>query len=163
MCDEQGKRQPEKQLFILLRGHEGAGKSTFAKQKITAFQAAYPDSKIVYLDNDECLIDENGVYQADYESYLAAHRYNMARQNEAFLWAKQHPQSPLLIINANTNQKAKACLKMIEAAKEHGLSVIIYRLHHRFQNQHGIDEHDVQKSIERLNNNPLENEIHLPA
>lgn len=149
------------QKFILLRGHEGAGKSTFAQQKIAEFQAAYPNAKIVYIDNDALLTDKNGVYHTDFKRYLAAHQHNMAQQNQAFLWAKNHPNQALLIINANTNQKAKTCLKMLKQAQENGLMTEVYRLYHRFQNLHFVSEEDVQKSIERLNQNPIEGEIHV--
>ena len=40
------------QKFILLRGHQGSGKSTFAQEKIKAFQEQYPDAEIVHIEND---------------------------------------------------------------------------------------------------------------
>ena len=35
------------QKFILIRGHQGSGKSTFAEQKAAEFKAQYPDAEVV--------------------------------------------------------------------------------------------------------------------
>ena len=67
----------------------------------------------------------------------------------------------MLVINANPNQKAKTCRAMLQAAREHGFAVEVYRLHNRFANMHGVDETDVAQSIARLDANPVEGEIHV--
>ena len=40
------------QKFILIRGHQGSGKSTFAEQKAAEFKAKYRDAEIVRIEND---------------------------------------------------------------------------------------------------------------
>ena len=40
------------QKFILIRGHQGSGKSTFAEQKAVEFKAQYPDAEVVRIEND---------------------------------------------------------------------------------------------------------------
>ena len=40
------------QKFILIRGHQGSGKSTFAEQKAAEFKAQYQDAEVVRIEND---------------------------------------------------------------------------------------------------------------
>lgn len=148
--------------FILLRGHEGSGKSTFAQQQINAFLHDFPNAQIVLIDNDLALTDENGIYHFDFERFLLAHRENQARQKQAFL-SSVHQSCPILILNANPNQKAKTCYAMLEMAQEFDFQIEIYRLHGFFQNIHGVSDEDVQRSYARLNANPVSGEIHLDA
>lgn len=37
------------QKFILIRGHQGSGKSTFAEQKAAEFKVQYPDAEVSVL------------------------------------------------------------------------------------------------------------------
>ena len=48
------------QKFILISGHQGSGKSTFAEQKAAEFKAQYPDAEVVRIENDLFMTDENG-------------------------------------------------------------------------------------------------------
>lgn len=150
------------QKFILLRGHEGSGKSTFAREQITQFQRDYPNATIVHIDNDQDLTDENGVYHFDFEQFAAAHQRNMARQQAAFELGKREPQRDMLIINANPNQKAKPCYAHISQAQQHDFFVEIYRLHNFFDNVHSVAQEDVLRGYARLNANPVDGEIHVP-
>ena len=149
------------QKFILLRGHEGAGKTTYAAQLIAQFQHDYPQAQIVYIDNDQAITDPQGNYRFDFEQFAAAHRQNQARQQAAFEYGKAHPQADLLIINANPNQKRKTCEAMLAAARSHGFSTETYRLHHFHPNLHGVSPEEVAQSYARLNANPVEGEIHI--
>lgn len=150
------------QKFILLRGHEGSGKSYFARQQIAQFLRDYPHAEIVHLDNDLALTDEHGVYHFDFERFAAAHRDNIARQTAAFELGQREPQRDILIINANPNQKAKTGYAQIEQAQAHGFAVEIYRLHYFFDNVHGVPLDDVLRGYARLNANPIAGEIHIP-
>lgn len=147
--------------FILLRGHEGAGKSTFARHKIAEFQQNYLAAEIVYIDNDVALTDEFGHYHFDFTAFTQAHRNNMLIQQAALRRGQDHPECNMLIINANPNQKAKTCHNMIQAALQHDFVVGVYRLHYFFPNVHGVSQADVQQSYARLNANPVDGEIHL--
>ena len=55
------ERHATMQKFILIRGHQGSGKSTFAEQKAVEFAQQYPDAEIVHIENDLLMTDENGV------------------------------------------------------------------------------------------------------
>lgn len=149
------------QKFILLRGHEGSGKSTFATQKIAEFQHAYPNATLVHIDNDHDLTDENGIYHFDFEKFAAAHQRNMAWQQATFELGKREPQRDILLINTNPNQKAKTCMKQLAMAREHDFVCEIYRLHNFFTNLHGVSEDDVLRGYARLNANPVAGEIHI--
>ena len=149
------------QKFILLRGHEGAGKTTYAARLIAQFQRDYPQARIVYIDNDQALTDPQGNYRFNFEQFAAAHRQNQARQQAALAYGKAHPQADVLIINANPNQKRKTCETMLTAARHHGFVTEIYRLHHFYPNLHGVSPEDVAKSYQRLNDNPVDGEIHI--
>ena len=48
--------------FIVVRGHAGSGKTTFAKEKIKEFKNEYPQAQIYHLENDMFLTDEAEIY-----------------------------------------------------------------------------------------------------
>ena len=151
------------QKFILLRGHQGSGKSTFAQEKIKAFQKEYPDAEIVHIENDLLMTDENGNYQFTVEGIEQAQRKGQTMMLNACKRAKQNPQQPMLIINSNTNQKGSACIHLMQQARKHGLAVEVYRLHNFYPNHHGVKEADVLAAYIKLNNNRLREEIHVEA
>ena len=66
------------QKFILLRGHQGSGKSTFAQEKIKTFQKQYPDAEIVHIENDLWMTDADGNYQFTVEGIEQAQRKGQA-------------------------------------------------------------------------------------
>ena len=41
------------QKFILLRGHQGSGKSTYAAELIVQFKNEHPNAQIVHIENDK--------------------------------------------------------------------------------------------------------------
>ncbi|XXQ69392.1 hypothetical protein ACKLNO_05905 [Neisseriaceae bacterium B1] len=151
------------QKFILLRGHEGSGKSTFAVQKIAEFLHDYPNAHIVHIDNDLALTDAQGAYHFDFEKFSAAHQRNMATQQAAFEQGWRAPERDMLVINANPNQKAKTCFRQLDMAKAHGFVCEVYRLHNFFPNIHHVAEEDVLRGYLRLNANPIDKEIHVAA
>ena len=66
------------QKFILLRGHQGSGKSTFAQEKIKVFQKQYSNAEIVHIENDLLMTDENGNYRFTVEGIERARRSGRA-------------------------------------------------------------------------------------
>lgn len=60
------------QKFILLRGHQGSGKTTHAAELIAQFQHAHPNAQIVHIENDQELTNANGEYQWSSEALAAA-------------------------------------------------------------------------------------------
>ena len=151
------------QKFILLRGHQGSGKSTFAQEKIKAFQEQYPDAEIIHIENDLWMTDKNGNYQFTVEGIEQAQRKGQTMMLNACKRAKQNPQQPMLIINSNTNQKRLRLYSPDAAARKHGLAVEVYRLYNFYPNHHGVKEADVLAAYIKLNNNRLREEIHVEA
>lgn len=147
--------------YVLLRGHEGSGKSTFAAQYMAWFRRVYPHAYVLCLDNDEALYDENGQYHFDFPTFQAAHQANMQRQQNTWAMGLAEPHRDILLINANPNQKTKTCLKWLQQAQQHGFETVVYRLHNFFSNAHGVAEHEVWQSYARLNANPVAGEKHL--
>lgn len=151
------------QQFILIRGHQGAGKSTFAQRQIAKFQAKYPNATIIHLENDLLLTDKNGNYHWSSDNLQKAQRQNLKTFKQSLKYAQQNRQHAMLIINSNTNQKAAACLQLIHLADKFGFDVQVYRLHNFFDNSHNVKQDDIIQAYIKLNNNPLPNEIHVPA
>ena len=151
------------QKFILLRGHQGSGKSTFAQEQINAFQKQYPNAEIIHIENDLLMTDENGNYRFTVDGIEQAQRKGQAMMLNACKRAQQNPQQSMLIINSNTNQKGSACIHLMQQARKHGLAVEVYRLHNFYPNHHGVKEADVLAAYIKLNNNRLREEIHVKA
>ena len=150
-------------LFILIRGHQGAGKSTFAREKIAEFKQQYPQAHIFHIENDIEMTDENGVYHFSSENLAKAQAKGQATLKMACRLGQQQPNTPILIVHSNTNQKSSACLALLHMARKHGFATEIYRLHNFYPNLHHVRESDVLAAYIKLNQNPLRDEIHVPA
>ena len=96
------------QKFILIRGHQGSGKSTFAEQKAAEFKAQYQDAEVVRIENDLFITDEYGEYRWSGEAVDKAQKCGNALMTETLRLGRQNPNRNILIINSNTNQKSFA-------------------------------------------------------
>ena len=151
------------QKFILIRGHQGSGKSTFAEQKAAEFKAQYPDAEVVHIENDLFITDEYGEYRWSGEAVDKAQKRGNALMTETLRLGRQNPNRNILIINSNTNQKASRCRHLLDQAEKSGFETEIYRLHNFYPNLHGVKEHDVLAAYIKLNQNRVANEIHIEA
>jgi len=151
------------QKFILLRGHQGSGKSTYAAELIVQFKNEHPNAQIVHIENDKELTNANGEYQWSSEALAAAQEKGRAMMRNALKRGQQSPQQALLIINSNTNQKATNCIQMLQSARNHGFQTEVYRLHNFYPNHHNVAQDGVLAAYIKLNQNPLRDEIHVPA
>lgn len=149
------------QRFILLRGHQGSGKSTFAKELITQFINDYPNATIVHIENDLLLTDEHGQYTWSPEKLDKAQRYGLNKTKETLKLGRANPSQDILIINSNTNQKSSSCIHLLQMARKHGFETQIYRLHNFFDNTHNVKQSDVLSAYIKLNQNKLRDEIHI--
>ena len=150
------------QKLIIIRGHSGSGKSTFARQKISEFQAEYPNAQIYHVENDQFL-EQDGKY------YWTPERLNVAKQQaeqavgSALNFAKQNPQMDVLLVVSNVGAKADVVNRLAERAQRQGMAVEIYRMQNFFKNTHNVRKAVVYAMFIDLNNNPVENEIFVPA
>ena len=151
------------QKFILLRGHQGSGKSTFAQEKIKAFQKEYPDAEIVHIENDLLMTDENGNYQFTVEGIEQAQRKGQTMMLNACKRAKQNPQQPMLIINSNTNQKGSACIHLMQQRANTAWRWKSIACITSTPITTASKEADVLAAYIKLNNNRLREEIHVEA
>ncbi len=151
------------QKLILIRGHQGSGKSTFAHEQIAAFQHDYPQGEVVHIENDLLMTDENGTYRFSSEALGKAQAEGHRRFQAALKRGRQAPQADILIVHSNTNQKAAACRALLQSAHKHGFATEIYRMHNFFPNLHRVPEIEVLAAYQKLNNNPVRDEIHVPA
>lgn len=151
------------QKFILLRGHQGSGKSTFAAEKIAQFQREYPQAIIYHIENDKELTDEQGVYRWSPEAVEKAIQKGTATFKNALKFGQQHRHTDILIINSNTNQKANACRALLDLARKNHFETEVYRLHNFYPNAHNVPESEVLAAYQRLNENRVKGEIHVPA
>lgn len=151
------------QKYILLRGHQGSGKSTFAQEKIQAFQRDFPNAHIFHIENDLEMTDENGIYHFSNENVAKAREKGLNTTKFALKLGQKQPETPILIINSNTNQKASACRHLLDLAKKHHFKTEVYRLHNFYPNIHRVPEYEVLSAYIRLNNNALKEEIHVAA
>lgn len=149
------------QKFILIRGHQGSGKSTFAQQKIAEFKEQFPNGEIVHIENDMLLTDEHGVYHWSPECLDKAVRKGQTMMKNAFDKCRQNKSLDMLVINSNTNQKSSGCIHLLRSARKHGLTTEIYRLHNFFDNTHNVKRADVLSAYIKLNHNRLRDEIHI--
>ena len=108
------------QKFILIRGHQGSGKSTFAEQKAAEFTQQYPDAEIVRIENDLLLTDENGVYRWSGEAVDKAQKQGNAMMCNALIAGQANPARPILILHSHTNHKASRCRPLLDWAAKHG-------------------------------------------
>ena len=151
------------QRFILLRGHQGSGKSTFADELMAQFAKDYPDALIVRIENDLLLTDEQGNYNWSPERLDKAQRQGLAMMKQALKTGQASPSQDILIVNSNTNQKSSACIHLLQMARKHGFDTQVYRLHNFFDNTHNVKERDVLSAYVKLNQNRLRDEIHVEA
>lgn len=151
------------QKFILIRGHQGSGKSTFAEQKAAEFKAQYQDAEVVRIENDLFITDEYGEYRWSGEAVDKAQKRGNALMTETLRLGRQNPNRNILIINSNTNQKASRCRHLLDQAEKSGFETEVYRLHNFYPNLHGVKEHDVLAAYIKLNQNRVANEIHIEA
>ena len=119
--------------LVLVRGHQGSGKSTFAKNYKKEFEFNYPNAKTLHLENDQYLYNDKGEYVWTSERVDKAITQVTNEAREAF----KHKVN--LIIVSNMFVTIKSMVKFLELAKKHQYEVEIYRTQNWFENEHGVD------------------------
>lgn len=148
------------QKLIIIRGHSGSGKSTFAKQKIMEFVQCYPQSKIFHIENDHFLY-ENEIYIWTEQRFQIAKRKSAEKLQKAWEYVRNNPDKAVLIINSNVNAIKQAVEKSLNIANALNMNVEIYRMMNLFENTHNVSDETVRSMFETLENNPIQGEIRV--
>ena len=138
--------------LVLVRGHQGSGKSTFAKNYKREFEFNHPNAKTLHLENDQFLYNDKGEYVWTSERVDKAITQVTNEAREAF------KQKVNLIIVSNMFVTIKSMVKFLELAKKHQYEVEIYRTQNWFENEHGVDFNRVLKFFTLINETFVSNE-----
>lgn len=146
------------QKLIIIRGHSGAGKTTFALQQIAEFEQDYPHSQIFHIENDHFLMRE-GQYVWTTENFQRAKQQARALLQSAFDYCQQYKGKDVLIIISNVGVNKSEIEQILDRAEQLNLLTEIYRLQNFFQNQHNVDKNTIYSMYLGLQENSVENEI----
>ncbi|WGE32986.1 recombinase RecA [Actinobacillus genomosp. 1] len=144
--------------LIIIRGHSGSGKSTFAKQQIAEFELRFPSGKVFHIENDQFLY-ENGEYVWTKERFQSAKILAEQKLASAWKFAKDYPQISILIVISNVNLSLPAVEKYQNIANSLQMTIEKYRLMNFFKNQHRVDVYTVLSMYLALEQQPLDDEI----
>lgn len=128
--------------LILIRGHPGSGKTTFARK------LAEDNPYFIPMCADDFFIID-GEYQYDHNKIKRAHDrcYNRARL------ALTGYNTPVV---HNTFTKLWELQKYLDLAREFNIPVEIYRMTGEFENVHGVPKEKVQQMKDRYEPHPDE-------
>lgn len=143
--------------LIIVRGHSGSGKTTFALQKIADFNAEYSNACIFHIENDHFLM-ENNAYIWTEERFQRAKKLARAKLQKAFGCVEQSQQDILIVIS-NVGINLAEIDRTLTRAKALNMQTEVYRMANFFQNQHNVPLETVQSMYRSLCDNPIENEI----
>nr|WP_245552770.1 recombinase RecA [Actinobacillus capsulatus] len=144
--------------LIIIRGHSGSGKSTFAKQQIAEFELRFPSGKVFHIENDQFLY-ENNEYIWTKERFQSAKILAEQKLASAWEFATSHPQLPVFIVISNVNLSLQVVEKYQNIANSLQMKIEKYRLMNFFKNQHNVDVYTVLSMYLALEQQPLEDEI----
>lgn len=149
------------QKLMIVRGHSGSGKSTFAQTQIATFQQKYPQGGCFHIENDH-FISENGYYQWTQARFKQAKKQAEQAVQNALNYAKHHPNQAVLIVLSNVGVNVTYLRTLSEQAEQQGMAVEIYRMQNFFQNQHNVSKYRVYQMYLAIEQNPIEGEVFVP-
>lgn len=149
------------QKLIIVRGHSGSGKSTFAQAKIAEFKQQYLQAVCFHLEND-FFIDQNGCYEWTPARFQQAKRQTEAAMQNALDYARQNPYQPVLIVLSNVGVNVAYIQRLRKQGEAQGMVVEIYRMQNFFPNRHQVAEYQVWQMYLALQQNPIVGEIFVP-
>lgn len=144
--------------LIIIRGHSGSGKTTFALKKIAEFKRQYPVGHVFHIENDHYLI-ENDKYIWTEQRFRQARLQAQKNIYRAFRFCRKHnaPDCLIVISNVGVNKQEIQCF--VHQAEKQNMQVEIYRLRHFYPNIHHVPEDTVMSMYRHLCANPIEGEI----
>lgn len=153
----------EKKL-VIVRGHQGSGKSTFAKEIIEKFKLNYPNALIFHWENDKGMINEKGEYHFSNKAFSKSKHTFFKTYNQFLKQIRQGEiKNHILLIISNVNQSTEKCMQLIKSAEKVGIKDIkVFCLKNFFDNIHNVPDSIVFQTYKNINDNPVPNEIILP-
>lgn len=158
----------EQKRLVIVRGHSGSGKSTFASAYLFALADTFKRDnpsladqlKATKLENDEFLYekDENDetVYNWSFENLDKAQK----QLAKAFNYCVSENYN--LIILSNVFATQKSAQKFIDIAKANGYEIEIYRTQNWYPNIHNVAESRVIDMFLQIDRNRFDNQIDVP-
>ncbi|MDO4431054.1 MAG: hypothetical protein Q4B95_07165 [Lonepinella koalarum] len=143
--------------LIIVRGHSGSGKTTFALNKISEFLQQYPQADIFHIENDHFLM-ENGQYCWTEERFKRAKKLAWEKLQKAFHIVEKSSRDILIIIS-NVGVNVAEIDRTLARAKALNMQTEIYRMTNFFQNQHNVPVEIVQSMYQSLCEYPIKGEI----
>lgn len=141
--------------LIILRGHQGSGKSTYAKKLLSEFNG------LTYCISYDDIIEElnDGKYVWTPENIKRAQEIAWKRYLE-FVKGIAKGQN-VLIVHSATNQRIKSFKKYVDFAKARSFEIEVYRLTDFYENSHNCDDFTVATAFVTIENDPYSGEITL--
>ncbi|MGQ0286231.1 hypothetical protein ACT2CV_03355 [Pasteurellaceae bacterium 22721_9_1] len=146
--------------LIIIRGHSGSGKTTFAKQKMVEFKRDYPEAKIFHVENDRYL-SEKGQYIWTEQRFQQAKKKAYQYLQYAFRYCDRFPEKHVLIVISNVGVNVQEIHRTLTKAAHLGLEREVYRMMNFFENQHKVNAETIQSMFNALNENIIEGEIKI--
>ena len=158
----------DQKRLVIVRGHSGSGKSTFADNYLSAltdtFKQANPllgdQLKTIKLENDAFMYqnDENGnaAYNWSFDNV------DKAQKQLAKIFERCVEQNYNLIVLSNVFAVPKSAKKFIDIAKANGYDIEIYRTQNWYQNIHNVAQSRVIDMFMQIEANRFENQIDVP-
>jgi|GEM_PF-99625 hypothetical protein len=149
--------------IIILRGHQGSGKSTYAKELFNKFKAEYNNALIYEVSYDDILVKENGgeyIWTPENITNAMNIAWNEYRE---FVKAHGSRDENILVVHSATNKTLKAFKSYIDYAKKRGYKVEVIRLTSFFDNTHNCSAKIVADAFIKIDQNPIKDEIILPC
>ncbi|MDD0823614.1 hypothetical protein PTQ27_03880 [Mannheimia sp. AT1] len=150
------------QKLIIIRGHSGSGKTTFAKEKIAEFQQQYPIAHTFHIEND-LFIEQDGKYEWTEERFQQAKKLASQAVKNAFNFAKNNPSADILIIVSNVGINTTVIHGLQQSALKLKMHIEVYRMQNFFPNLHNVSEEKVYSMYLALNDNPIQGEIFIES
>lgn len=146
------------QKLIIIRGHSGSGKTTFAKEKLAQFQQQYLYAHTFHIEND-LFIEQHGKYKWTQARFQRAKKLASQAVKNALSFAKLNLSTDVLIIVSNVGINPQNIQILCDSATNQNMNVEVYRMQNFFPNLHNVSQKKVCSMYLALNETPIQGEI----